>query len=502
MKTRLFKQNTITRAVASGLLLGSLSLSLTGCGSDSVEAFDGASEDRPAFFLVNGKGAIEQGSEMEVAVSAGEIAFELFDETDLKSYQITLGDDYSSSGDITDEAIVDYNYAKHTVTVSYDELELNKQYDVSLSITDSADQQTTRDFKITVVTDPYRAVGSATPNGWSITAAQYVKETSEGIYEWTGLLTQGEIKFFFYDPENLDEGVTDQWCGGPWVIATEAGAVPASDGSGNAYSRYELPDCPNNNGIPDNKWSIQDAGEYKITIDTNAERIYFDLLGGIEFYSNLYMVGDATETGWNHTDTSPLVNAGTDTLFGWAGPLTSGEFKIATTADGSWGGAWIQPLTQGQALTETSYGVSVDGDPKWVINQGEEGYYSIKIEQSSENIEIFRIDNLYAVGSALEQEWNLDGNYPLAQDASDPALFSGMVTLKAGELKFATKNTWDAGYAWIHPATAEQSLAETGYNLGIAGHAEDSKWAISAADAGDYKITVDMTAKTILFEKQ
>lgn len=105
-------------------------------------------------------------------------------------------------------------------------------------------------------------VGSAVPCGWNIGSPETMTydfmATEKGTFTWTGMLSDGELKF------SLDK---DPSWGGEWIMAPEAGAAisPVSNG---VYS----PD-----GSPDNKWVVKyaESGEYTITVNVYTYQVTF-----------------------------------------------------------------------------------------------------------------------------------------------------------------------------------------------------------------------------------
>lgn len=232
------------------------------------------------------------------------------------------------------------------------------------------------------------------------------------------------------------------------------------------------------------------------------------------YYEHMQLIGSATPNGWdNHNPTPMVVDANNPAIFSWRGSLTSGEFKIATEETVDWGsGDWIHPLTGGQSLSSTDYQVETASGPdtKWAIPNGGQGIYTITLDQKERKILIGKpLTQLFIVGSATPIGWNLGNAMPFDHDPTNVAKFTLTLALTAGEFKFSSQHAdWGSG-DWIY-AGGNSSLSTTAtmFDLSLAdangkatSHA-DNKWQVSGADAGTYKITIDLDAGTIFAEKQ
>lgn len=103
-------------------------------------------------------------------------------------------------------------------------------------------------------------------------------------------------------------------------------------------------------------------------------------LYNIPLYENLYLVGDASPAGWDIDNPTPMtVDPNDPFVFTWIGPLTVGEFKIAT-ATGNWGCDYFMPVVDGETdLSKTTLELVKGGNPdkKWKITEA--GNYKIAV---------------------------------------------------------------------------------------------------------------------------
>ncbi|WP_293301309.1 SusF/SusE family outer membrane protein [Pedobacter sp. UBA4863] len=135
------------------------------------------------------------------------------------------------------------------------------------------------------------------------------------------------------------------------------------------------------------KWKIEaaDQGIYNITINVESMTISFVK---VSYYTNLYLVGDATPGGWVLNNATGLtVDAGNPALFTWTGNLVAGNFKIATNLTFAGNHTWIHPLNNSQALNETgaAYILSGNTDYQWNIGASDEGAYTVTVNLAGVN---------------------------------------------------------------------------------------------------------------------
>lgn len=94
-------------------------------------------------------------------------------------------------------------------------------------------------------------VGDAAPAGWDINGPTPMAKVSDTIFTYEGALAVGELKF----------PVEFRW-DGPFYYAESEG-VEISAGNTYPVVFYE-----NNTDVPDNKFKVTTAGDYKLTLDT------------------------------------------------------------------------------------------------------------------------------------------------------------------------------------------------------------------------------------------
>ncbi len=148
------------------------------------------------------------------------------------------------------------------------ESECGKAYKVLFLTTKGKEKMLMRPFT------PYEGlylVGDATPNGWSIDNATPMTKSADSpyIFTWSGTLNTGEMKI------SCDK--QSDW-NGDWLMADKNGKTPIGEvetalftSKTDAELKNMYPDA--DLGSLDNKWNIQEAGSYRITIDQLKETI-------------------------------------------------------------------------------------------------------------------------------------------------------------------------------------------------------------------------------------
>lgn len=200
-------------------------------------------------------------------------------------------------------------------------------------------------------------VGSAVPMGWDIDNADMMFQDPSDpfIFSFNEELVAGEFKIAtakswdapFYRPVAADQPITET-------------------------------DIQLSAGDPDYKWTITEAGPYKITINLRDNKIDIKPFTPFE---NLWMVGDATPVGWNINSPEPMVRE-SDYIFTWTGQLNAGEFKFPI-ATGDWGTGYFMPYVADESITATNITFRPTGSPdmKFRVQPGEVGVYKITLDQ-------------------------------------------------------------------------------------------------------------------------
>lgn len=228
----------------------------------------------------------------------------------------------------------------------------------------------------------------------------------------------------------------------------------------------------------------------------------------------LYMVGDATPNGWSIDSPTELTPSDSDPLvFAWEGKLNSGEMKLCLTT-GSWDAPFIRPVTGHEEITKTGCNNETfamhagDPDDKWVIKDA--GIYSLSFNlrnwtMSAEFLrdpdapvaEPVQTDELYLVGDATPNGWNIDAPTQLVKKSDYIFVYEG--ELNNGEFKACTSTgSWDVPF--IRPESNGVKVSNSGIESEnfVYTASPDDKWVVT--EPGIYRLTFDLEHCTLKVE--
>jgi starch-binding outer membrane protein SusE/F len=323
------------------------------------------------------------------------------------------------------------------------------------------------------VTSTLYIIGDAAPNGWNAGSATALTSLGAGKFSWEGNLYSGEFKFI----TNLGQFLPSY-----------------NKGADNGKLLYRSADSE-----PDDKFNITTPGLYTISINL------LDLTASIEAtttppYTRLWMLGDATPTGWNiDAPTEMRVDSSNLFVFGYNGLLSAGEFKIPTTT-GNFSTDYYMPLVNHQDITETGVQLVPVGGPdnKWKITTA--GPYKVKLNLQTMKMDIVPFvpfTQIWMVGDASPVGWNIDNPHPMAVDPVNPYVFSYSGPMAVGEFKFPVE-TGNWGGDFFMPVMNGSGPGSTQMKF-VPGGNPDNKWKIAVA--GNYKITINQLFETISIVK-
>ena len=230
--------------------------------------------------------------------------------------------------------------------------------------------------------------------------------------------------------------------------------------------------------------------------------------------STLFLVGDATPNGWSIDNPTPMTASDDDPLvFSWEGQLNPGEMKLCLTK-GSWDAPFIRPLVAGDKIGRDGIADALfdmhagDPDNKWKV--ADKGIYSLtfdlrnwimsaKFVREADAPEIIPVqtENLYIVGSATPNGWNIDE--PTALEKKSDYIFVYEGPLDAGEMKACTTTgSWDVEF--VRPSYDGCKINSSGAEAAdfVFTAAPDYKWVVD--EPGIYRLTFDLEHFTIAAE--
>lgn len=214
-------------------------------------------------------------------------------------------------------------------------------------------------------------VGDATPNGWNIDSPTQLEKKSDYVFTYEGPLTQGDFKACMTT--------------GSWDVQF---VRPEADGCKISKSGVESPDFVYTTS-PDNKWRVEDAGNYRLTFHLDTWTVETEYLGELEVSKDpietetLFMIGDATPGGWSMDDASEFTkDANNKYIFTWTGTLVPGSMKACLERDGTFSCPFLRPSTGGVEISSAGVAApdfvyTTNPDDQWKITEG--GTYHITL---------------------------------------------------------------------------------------------------------------------------
>jgi len=216
-------------------------------------------------------------------------------------------------------------------------------------------------------------VGNATPNGWNIGDPNVMANDPTNVYQFkfNEMLNAGEFKI---------PVATGNWGGDYYMPPVNHPDLSSTD----------VAFTPGGN--PDNKWNLASGGAYKVLLNISSSAPFIKITPFTP-YSNIYIIGDATDAGWDANNPIAMtVDPGNANVFTWTGELKStgrGQFRFLVSVGDLNGSAFVAP-TSGASLSATQLAFTLTGAPanNFKVKEGEEGTYTITINQLKETISI------------------------------------------------------------------------------------------------------------------
>ena len=198
---------------------------------------------------------------------------------------------------------------------------------------------------------PLYMLGTATDAGMDPANAIQMTELSNGrLYEWKGKLNVGNFKF----------------------ITTLDSMLPSYNRGEDDYSLVKRTE----EGQPDDYFDVKEAGTYYISLSLKDMTVNYQL----SKYDNLYIVGDATDAGWDFKITMVQDKQNLN-IFTYQGNLKEGELKIITGS--KWEDPTFRPLVADGTIESGKVQLTSnppDPDLKWKVTSDKVGKYLITLD--------------------------------------------------------------------------------------------------------------------------
>lgn len=320
-------------------------------------------------------------------------------------------------------------------------------------------------------------VGDAAPKGWDISnAVELTAANQRAVFIYEGKLSEGNFKFavsrddcFCQDFYNKDPD-------------NDSAIVFNEGGSGD-----------------DIQWTVTEEGNYKIRVDLLNKTISIDPVADAPF-SKLWMVGDATESGWDVEAPAEFTQNPEDPfIFTYKGNFSPGEFKIFAGPAGDWCGDWYRPMENDFGLMNgaVEQNTGCEPDNTWLVSEDTAGRYRVILNTADNTIRFEQI-KLYIIGDGSPSGWDIENPVELTYDNGD-FVFNGELGAgnPTGEFKFANQSGDWCGGQWVNPATSGQALDNTEFIRTLGCEGPDNKWKLQDGDAGTYEIRINLDTETM-----
>lgn len=339
-------------------------------------------------------------------------------------------------------------------------------------------------------------IGDATPAQWESDNVIRMITVEDGVYEYTDDLTEGRMRFVTtYD---FAPGY------GPAMASTPVGDNPNETYLELTTGSHEL-EYRNDYTSPDKSFKVTAAGRYKFRIDLTGEKPVVEVSDGTglpdqsaSYFESIYAIGASTNAGWAIENAVILP----ETSFNSGVYRTMMYIKTCDMFDGlkfmmarKWNNRMYvsaQPEQTVEGLGEYNLKYTTSGDEDWKFSVKLDGFYEVTVDANNMKMTIAEPTaypiKLWAVGSALQSEW-LFTNENILVNTGEEGVYTWTGDLKEGELKFYNGDTFTAV---AYGAESNGTLLQEGdLTLTILG-SDDNKFSVSADQAANYTLTVDL----------
>lgn len=158
-------------------------------------------------------------------------------------------------------------------------------------------------------------------------------------------------------------------------------------------------------GLTDYKFTVKETGDYYITLDLNNMKIYVNKAGAAT-YDKLYVVGSATEAGWDLTKAIPLEKSASGFEYSGNCVITGNgtndfEFKFVTSNTD-----WLQDHFVKGATENDIVKFNLTDDNKWVFTKEQSGNYKITVNLNTMRVTFTKLESkVYLCSGAFGGDW-------------------------------------------------------------------------------------------------
>lgn len=216
--------------------------------------------------------------------------------------------------------------------------------------------------------------------------------------------------------------------------------------------------------------------------------------------TELYLAGTATVNGNDYAKAIQMIRDENEpTIFTYQGPFSVGYFKfpVNKNADGNQDMYMRTANVADSSVIYLHKGGDTDNN-QWEIKKA--GVYKITIDLYDLKIKIKSFgasSQLYMVGDATPNGWDIGNAMQMIQDESNPLLYKYDGVLVPGEFKFPVNRNTDWGQdMWERDTTVADSSKAY---LHHGGDSDDNKWKINIA--GWYTVRLNLADSTISYKR-
>lgn len=320
-------------------------------------------------------------------------------------------------------------------------------------------------------------VGTATSGGWDIISSPQMTQDSENpmVFKATTYLKPGEMKI----AQNNDAGFDQKF-----------------------YLRDATDPTKVVLGGDDNKWEITEAATYDVIVNLtdmtiDIKKHYADFV-----VDHLFVIGDAIWSGWGFANSTVLFPDENGICKATLYLEENKGFKFMAESDfeGLQFRAGDADVTLKNDVA-SSLVSSEDNreDTRFMVS--ESANYDIVCDVKNKTITLTKSAyqdahakhaELWMIGTATPNAWQIDKGVLLKQDAENPMVYTATAELKEGEFKFIVNKYMGFDQtAYVKDAVDDSKVVYGG---------DDNKWNIT--EAGTYDVKLDLANMTITVAKK
>ena len=320
-------------------------------------------------------------------------------------------------------------------------------------------------------------VGTATSGGWDIISSPQMTQDSENpmVFKATTYLKPGEMKI----AQNNDAGFDQKF-----------------------YLRDATDPTKVVLGGDDNKWEITEAATYDVIVNLadmtiDIKKHYADFV-----VDHLFVIGDAIWSGWGFANSTVLFPDENGICKATLYLEENKGFKFMAESDfeGLQFRAGDADVTLKNDVA-SSLVSSEDNreDTRFMVS--ESANYDIVCDVNNKTITLTKSAyqdahakhaELWMIGDATPNEWQIDKGVLLTQDAENPMVYTATAELKEGEFKFIVNKYMGFDQtAYVKDAADDSKVVYGG---------DDNKWNIT--EAGIYDVKLNLANMTITVAKK